>query len=230
VIFSGGSNRFGDGDDLYGGPGDDRLKGAPTGLEGFWPGGGRDYVDGRSGFGDDDYVNYTNARRGVRVDLPHHTATGQGRDAIFGIEHVTGSAHADIIIGNYAGNFLYGEGGADRIFGRRGDDMVDGGPGPDRIFSGRSGQRDCCQASHGGLGNDRIFGGRDRDFVNGDWATTSCMEGPQTTSSRVATGTTTSTATPEEETTLTAATEPTNASAANDETASELSRRLLGER
>lgn len=138
-------------DSLGGGPGDDRLFGGGE-RDHFIPGPGDDRM---SDSGDThDWLWFTHARRGVRVNLRAGTATGQGHDRFTGIEDVNGSNHADVIKGSHTVNHMNGYGGDDRVYGRGrhdgiagggGDDVLVGGPGPRDFIDGGSG-KDTCDA------------------------------------------------------------------------------------
>jgi Ca2+-binding RTX toxin-like protein len=157
-------------DTLIGGPGDDFLYG----------GGGSDTVVGQQGHdwvvgqgqndmlvggpGNDnllggagrDTVKYSDARRGVTVDLTASTditsgsAIGWGRDKIDGVAIVVGSKHADTLRGDNRANRLVGGDGADSLVGRGGTDVLVAGRGNDVLNGGPS--RDVC---NGQAGRDR---------------------------------------------------------------------------
>jgi Ca2+-binding RTX toxin-like protein len=96
------------------------------------------------------------------------------------IENVTGTEHADIILGDKQPNRLSGGGrgvgspvdpDSDLISGRRGSDRLDGGGGHDRLYGGGGsdeihGQRGTDLVS-GQRGNDRLYGERGRDDLQG---------------------------------------------------------------
>ncbi len=71
------------------------------------------------------------------------------------IEHLVGSAHADILAGDSRANHLAGGPGNDRLYGGPGggDDVLSGGPGEDSLF--------------GGTGDDVMEGGADADTLRG---------------------------------------------------------------
>ena len=71
------------------------------------------------------------------------------------IEHLVGSAHADILAGDSRANHLAGGPGNDRLYGGPGggDDVLSGGPGEDSLF--------------GGTGDDVMEGGADADTLTG---------------------------------------------------------------
>lgn len=121
-----------EGDDiLNGGAGDDVLDG----------GRGDDALDGGSGF---DVVTFRSYHMGVSVNLAEGWARSPGsRDTITGVEAVSGSYHADQIVGSGADDVLDGDlgddvitggGGDDRIIGNRGDDILSGGQGADTFI------------------------------------------------------------------------------------------------
>ena len=96
-----------DNDTLYGLEGDDWLSGR----------GGADSLVGGEGFGD--RVDYRNSDAGVSVNLA--TGRGSGGDAegdtISGVEHASGSAYDDTLIGDDGNNWLQGDAGADSLDG-----------------------------------------------------------------------------------------------------------------
>lgn len=144
-------------DVLNGGPGDDFIDGG-AGNDTLVPGLGLDRLIGGSGI---DTVSYAASATGVAVDLrlPNGVATGQGRDTISGVENVIGSAHADVIRGSAANNWLILGAGNDRGYGYGGNDRIDGGPGNDILY-GLTGN----DALYGNAGNDYLNGGLGRDL------------------------------------------------------------------
>ena len=189
-------------DKLFGGAGDDNLDGGrgDDTLEGGY---GADVLTGGDGM---DTASYAGSMMGVTVRL--HTSSARGGDAkgdTFGatvtatymnmddeevevmlpdIMHLTGSANADILAGDFRNNTikggdgddkifggpnpgnvsmtdvpsnadtLMGEGGNDRIWGGAGDDTLDGGAGNDML--------------RGGPGNDDMKGGAGSDLIYAD--------------------------------------------------------------
>lgn len=113
-----------------GGPGRDRLRAAP----------GADVLSGGTGR---DLLVTVGAKNGIRIDLRRRYMSGWGRDRISGLEDVTGSTRADVIIGNAENNDLNGVDGEDLIRGLAGNDFLDlgyrrsvgyGGRGYDRCY------------------------------------------------------------------------------------------------
>ncbi|RZJ44965.1 MAG: hypothetical protein EON86_02345, partial [Brevundimonas sp.] len=124
VVLGGAAN-----DVLVGGDGSDRLSG----------GAGSNVIDGGAG---GDLVEYLNATQGVRVDLNEGTVANNGHglgDTLISIEHLTGGAFNDILVGNAAGNILTGGLGADVLIGLDGDDVLDGGAGAANTIQGGRG-------------------------------------------------------------------------------------------
>jgi Ca2+-binding RTX toxin-like protein len=123
----------GDGDDLlYGDAGEDLLIG----------GHGNDTIDGGDG---SDAVSLVDALAGVLVDLSSKKPVarslskdkaGVGTDQMLRIEHVTGSAFNDRLVGDGGANHLNGRGGDDTLAGGKGDDVLTGGTGRDVISGG----------------------------------------------------------------------------------------------
>jgi hypothetical protein len=108
----------------------DMVPGLYTGGDDVLDGrGGNDTIDGGAGI---DTVVF-GLDIAVRVDLngiPNSAAAqadwieavGQGNDQLRGIENVTGSSRADVIIGNAQANVINGMAGADRMAGGAGND------------------------------------------------------------------------------------------------------------
>ncbi len=113
------------GNQLRGGAGSDQL----TGLA------GGDYLDGGAG---SDFARYDASTAGVNVNLTADTATGgyATGDVLDNIEHLIGSAHADLLTGDANSNHLYGQGGNDTLYGQAGNDVLLGGTGTDALHGG----------------------------------------------------------------------------------------------
>ncbi len=98
-------------------------------------GGGNDTLNGGDGV---DTADYSASDAAVTVNL----ATGVGLgghaegDTLISIENVTGSAHADTLIGDDQDNVLSGLGGNDTLIGGAGADYLDGGFGDDLLVGG----------------------------------------------------------------------------------------------
>jgi Ca2+-binding RTX toxin-like protein len=113
-------------DTVIGGAGDDYLRGDD----------GDDIIDGGSGW---DRVAYSIAISGVTIDLNIQGVaqnTGQGWDTLINIEHASGSAFNDTIIGNSGDNWLRSWGGNDTILGGDGNDLIETMPGNNTIDGG----------------------------------------------------------------------------------------------
>ena len=165
-IFDGGDGNDrldgGLGDDLLiGGAGNDTLLGG-AGDDILVGGAGADVLDGGAG---EDFADYSESDAGVVVDLS--AGTGRGGDAegdrLANIEHIIGSAHADVLIGQNGDvdNIFFGGGGDDRLEGRGGDDMLFGEDGNDRLYGGAG-----DDLLVGGAGADVIDGGEGEDFAD----------------------------------------------------------------
>jgi cadherin-like protein/hemolysin type calcium-binding protein len=154
-------------DTLNGGNGDDRLAGQ----------GGDDHLDGGDGI---DTVDFSKAARAVTVDLGLYSASGEGTDAITGVERVYGSALGDSLSGDASDNGLFGGAGADTLSGGDGADLLDGGDGDDQVSGGvgldvlRGGDGADALAGDGGddvlsggVGNDTLTGGLGADIMYG---------------------------------------------------------------
>jgi Ca2+-binding RTX toxin-like protein len=119
---------------IYGLGGNDVIKG----------GGGADAIYGGSGI---DTAEYSDSTQAVIVSLLSNTGVGGAAegDILNSIENLTGSAHADTLIGNDGINVLSGGngedslkggGGADTLNGDNGNDILKGGGGADTLNGG----------------------------------------------------------------------------------------------
>jgi len=171
----------GTGSNIFGTKGADKLYGT-TNDDTFYLEGGDDYVDGGQG---SDRIYFANIPSGIRVDLAVRgpQETGIGKLELVSIEGVIGSAFADDIRGDNAGNFIDGGDGDDIIEGRGGDDYLNGGLGADIIrggdgddhIAGDPGGRELPPSGlaspdemYGGAGNDELQGGAHNDKMYGE--------------------------------------------------------------
>lgn len=139
-------------DDLTGTEGPDVIcgLGGDDVLRGL---GGDDELLGGPG---QDTADFSAAPRGVRVDLPAGTATGEGADVLGEIERVTGSPHDDFLVGSEEPNTLAGGDGHDVLLGNGGDDILGGEDGGDYLHGGPG-----ADTMDGGLGPDTCLLGAD---------------------------------------------------------------------
>ena len=121
-------------DTLKGFQGDDRLSGL-GGNDRFYGGLGADEILGGSGT---DTAYYTGSTGSVVIDLTLGTGSGgyAAGDTLDSIENVTGSIHADSLLGNGAANRLKGGNGNDTLMGLAGNDLLIGGTGSDQMDGG----------------------------------------------------------------------------------------------
>ena len=180
----------GEGADIEGTPGADKLAGTADGesIAGL---GGDDTIDGGGGDdtllgGDDDdllvggagadtlrggagedTISYRASPMGVSINL--NAGTAGGGDAAGDtlgemIENVIGSLHDDTLTGTdhiSVGNKLWGLGGNDVLSGREGPDQLYGGPGDDTLDGG-----DEDDVLEGGYGADTLTGGLGADTAS----------------------------------------------------------------
>ena len=136
---------------LQGGDGDDTLEG---GGDGDWlrGGAGSDMLVGGAG---DDTARYNVSDAGVTVNLATGTAQGGNAegDTLTSIESISGSDHADHLIGDAENNSFWGRDGDDTLDGGGGDDHLQGDTGDDML--------------DGGVGNDYLVGGEGADVLDG---------------------------------------------------------------
>jgi Ca2+-binding RTX toxin-like protein len=137
---------------------DDVFFGGTAEEESFGGGSGNDYINGGSlADSSDDIADYGLETGGVGIiaDL----RIGEVRDTygytdtLVNIEGITGTQHADYIIGDAGQNQFYGYEGSDTLIGGGGDDFLEGGFGDDIL----RGEGD----------NDRLSGLAGADFLDG---------------------------------------------------------------
>jgi Ca2+-binding RTX toxin-like protein len=132
----------GAGDDLLiGSVRDDRIDGR-GGADTLSGDAGNDILDG--GESRSDVASYLRGPA-VNVNLRRGVADGWGHDSLIGIEDVSGSQFADVIVGNAESNGLFGNGGDDQLIGREGNDGLIGGSGRNGL-AGRAGADYCVDA------------------------------------------------------------------------------------
>jgi Ca2+-binding RTX toxin-like protein len=109
------------------------LIGNDTDWNNFFAGAGADTIDGKGG---SDYVDYSASTAAATINLATGTASGgyAAGDKLTNIEHLLGTAYADILTGNDLDNILYGYSGADILDGGKGNDTMLGGLGDDTYF------------------------------------------------------------------------------------------------
>ncbi len=118
-------------------------------------------IDGGSGAGSFNELDYTAFTTAINVDLSAGTATNVG--TITRITDVLAGSGNDVLTGDGNDNFLSGGGGNDTIDGKAGADILLGGDGNDTINGG-----DDRDLVFGGAGADSLVGGAGEDIlVNG---------------------------------------------------------------
>jgi len=147
-----------------GGRGRDRLVGA--GLPDRFDGGrGADVVNGRGSF---DSLFYTGRPDDIRITLGDGKRNDGGprdgalRDRLAGIEGVVSGDGDDVLVGNGAGNDLFGATGRDLIRGKGGSDNLGGMAGRDTAYGSTGGD-----LFPGDSGKDDTFGGKGNDLFQG---------------------------------------------------------------
>jgi trimeric autotransporter adhesin len=132
-VLSGGGGH----DQLRGNGGNDSLLGG-DGHDFLAGGDGDDILDGGAGL--DRTSFFTGATAGVTVDLNIQGVaqnTGRGMDTLIGIEHTSGTAFDDVLIGNGGDNWLWGDPtGNDTISGNGGNDLIWAGVGNHTVSGG----------------------------------------------------------------------------------------------
>ncbi|MCX7300906.1 MAG: calcium-binding protein [Rhodobacterales bacterium] len=155
IIYGNGGNDTLNGDDgidqMHGGSGNDIINGG-VGKDVAFGGDGSDTfrlsvdqffedVDGGAGI---DSVDLSASAEAFTVDLQTrnmsftgNTYGSNGTYKVTTVENVTGTAHADVIIGSTVDNALYGGSGADSISGGDGIDTMSGGADSDTVAGGK---------------------------------------------------------------------------------------------
>ncbi len=137
---------------MFGGPGDDRLRGG-GGSDSLLGDTGADELSGGGGF---DSAAWSGSA-GVTVTVGFGGADdgepGEGDEVAGDIEFIGGTNFADVLTGGPSTDFLFGGDGKDQIEGRGGDDVLAGGDAADTIL--------------GGDGVDQLSGGRQADDFSG---------------------------------------------------------------
>jgi len=143
-------------DRLHGGSGRDKISG-DKGNDLIEGGADADAIDGGEGT---DTASYESSAAGVGVDLASGRARGGHADGdrLVNIENLTGSRHADTLLGDAGDNVL--DGG-------EGDDFLRGGAGRDTLIGG--GGVDTASYADSGVGVViSLLAGISADDVNGD--------------------------------------------------------------
>ncbi|PHO03712.1 hypothetical protein CSC82_12750 [Rhodobacteraceae bacterium 4F10] len=157
--------RGGDGNDVMAGRGGDDLLLGGNDNDRLNGGTGDDTLNG--GDGSDRAVWSATNDVTVNLNMTGEQNTGQGRDVLISIEHVSSGSGNDLLTGNRAANSLSASDGNDTLYGGDGADTLNGGFGHDVIIGGNS-QSDVRDVVFGGRGNDSIDGGYGNDELRGD--------------------------------------------------------------
>lgn len=194
IVFAGSGNdniQIGAGaDQIYGEEGNDLISYTGTAVNTL----GLNTIDGGAGVDTLDLANFNTI--GIKVDLSNPadafvqrvTLPAGPKDSVSGIENVSGTAAADIFIGDDENNILMGRGGNDVLSGGGGNDILygdfdvvesttigndelHGGSGDDLLFGGRGNDQlfgdDGNDTLHGNIGDDTLTGGTGQDFLFG---------------------------------------------------------------
>ncbi len=159
---------------LYGGSGDDLLRGGAAadslfggdGQDGFDMGkapAGADVLDGGPGVDAADFSGRTAIVRVTLAGGADDGEDGEGVDVRASVEIVVGGSADDVLTGNAQANQLNGGPGNDTLSGGAGDDFLFGGAGNDTI-NGDAGN----DYIYGEDGDDILHGGDDDDLVDGN--------------------------------------------------------------
>jgi Ca2+-binding RTX toxin-like protein len=137
-IYGGLGNDFlngGNGNDtLVGDTGSNQLIGG-AGNDKLISGSGADFLDGGTGT---NMASYQGSWEGVVVNLVSGEGSGgtaEG-DTLVNIHKLSGSGHADVLLGDDGYNMLAGVGGDDSLIGGGGGDLLLGGSGNDTLKGG----------------------------------------------------------------------------------------------
>ncbi|MGW3572426.1 calcium-binding protein [Streptomyces sp. NPDC000941] len=138
---------------IYGGPGDDVLKGSARDV--LHGGDGADRLDGGGGVwgmgpygdaGDDTITNCSmdcyggpgnDSMSGGVADTENNMYGEDGNDVIHGLsdaDHIYGGRGNDTLYGEEGDDTIYGNSGNDTIYGGKGTDTLSGGPGTNKVY------------------------------------------------------------------------------------------------
>lgn len=157
---------------IFGGPGDDTLRGGRE-VDLLDGGPGADLMSGgSSGFEHAnlfqrhiDTVSYEGRTGNVDADLDGIADDGEAweGDRILGdVESIEGGHGNDVLTGSQRSNYLVGGAGDDLLRGLRGHDQLEGGTGEDRLHGGVG-----IDGLRGNAGNDIVIGGLGADRMAG---------------------------------------------------------------
>ena len=167
---------------IYGGPGNDTLRG---GGYNDWIYGqdGDDNVEGRSGAdlvsggnGTDlaDFSTYSAALNISLDNVWNDTGTGGAADNVwYDVENINGGYGNDTVTGSAYNNYLQGAGGKDYLYGLDGNDTLDGGVGGVAVYSQNTGDDVLIGGNHNDTlhasdhGNNHMVGGEGDDWMHG---------------------------------------------------------------
>ncbi|MEI8318970.1 MAG: hypothetical protein WCH79_13585, partial [Planctomycetia bacterium] len=133
---------------------------------------------------DSDTLDFTNlANGGISVDLAVTTAQTLvpgltlTLSSSTGIENVSGTAFADVLVGNARINSLRGLAGDDSLTGRAGDDSLDGGDGTDTVAESADVDFTLASSALTGVGTDTLAGIEGASLTGGTGANTFTVNG-----------------------------------------------------
>jgi hypothetical protein len=186
-----GNDRLrGNGDELFGDGGKDRLIGGHSGFDRLHGGPGRDRVEGRGSndeypsdvFYDDETdaqaardvyvagkyararISYASRTEPLRLDA-RASRMGPERDVVSDVKSITGGSGDDLLVGSGGPNWLEGGPGEDRLYGRGSADRLSGDDGDD-LMDGGDGDDFLTEYTDGGAhGRDRFVGGPGADSI-----------------------------------------------------------------
>ncbi len=116
-------------------------------------------INGGTGAGTFNELDYSVFSKAVSVNLTAHTATNIA-GGVSNITDVLGGSAGDVLIGDTQDNFLSGNGGSDYIAGISGNNILIGGAGNDTLIGA-----DGRDLLFGGLGADALTGGAGEDIL-----------------------------------------------------------------
>ncbi|KAA1419611.1 calcium-binding protein [Nocardioides humilatus] len=162
---------FGDNEQIFGGQGDDKIKGGPN-ADYLFGHAGDDTLYGTVGQGDflDGYEGYDSVEYDVPANVPlditldevaNDGPIGQG-DKIIRTERVVGGLGDDVIRGSVSSDWIVGGGGKDTLLGDNGNDLLYA-EGNGSVMDG--GQEGDTFIAYKGTGK-TIIGGVDQDTVS----------------------------------------------------------------
>jgi Ca2+-binding RTX toxin-like protein len=145
-------------DQLFGDDGDDWLEDNFDSIDYLYGGNGNDRLRGIN-----DYLFGEAGNDILRVNDPNTTRTNRRMSGGAGDDQLYGAMGNDVLHGDAGNDAIFASGGHDTLYGGDGNDLLYGADGNDRIYGG-----DGRDQLYGHAGNDTLYGEGGNDLLWGD--------------------------------------------------------------